>query len=261
MPRLAALAAVGLLSMVAPARAADQTWATIKGKVVFDGDPPAPRKVDLTKFPQCKDKDGQAEVIDDLVVDPKTKGVRWAVAFLVAADGKVKTEIPVHPSLKEVKEKQLTLDQPCCTFLPHVVCLREGQSLLVKNSASFPHNANVQGDGAPEGNNSIPAGGSKELVGWKATLNPATIACNIHPWMRTDVYTFKHPYFAVTDEKGEFTLENVPTGKYFLVVRHDKVGYVNGLSQEKRVLQGEPIEIKEGENAFTFKLTLPKEEK
>jgi hypothetical protein len=42
-------------------------------------------------------------------------------------------------------------------------------------------------------------------------------------------------------------------------VKHEKVGYVNGLSQEKRVVQGDPIEIKEGDNTFTFKLKLPKD--
>jgi hypothetical protein len=261
MTRLAAPAQLsGLLVVlfaVTPTSAAEQPWGTIKGKVVFVGDPPAPEKINVGAGQQACLAAGPI-FKDELVVDPKTKGVQWAVVYLVAADGKAKTEIPIHPDLKELKEKQKTLDQPCCTFTPHVVILREGQTLLVKNSASFPHNANVTspGDG-PNSNNQLAAGESKQFAGFEPSISHSEVACNVHPWMKALVYTFKHPYADVTNDKGEFKLEKVPTGKYFLVVDHEKVGFLGGLKREKGVIDGKQIEIKEGDNEFNFELKLP----
>ena len=50
---------------------------------------------------------------------------------------------------------------------------------------------------------------------------------------------FNHPYFAVTDEDGNFKIEKAPAGKYHIVAWQESVGYVN-----KGLKKGDPIEIK-----------------
>jgi hypothetical protein len=55
--------------------------------------------------------------------------------------------------------------------------------------------------------------------------------------MRAWVYVVPHPWFAVTDEKGQFKIERVPAGKYTLWLRHADTG-----QQECRSVQ-----VKEGE--------------
>jgi hypothetical protein len=55
--------------------------------------------------------------------------------------------------------------------------------------------------------------------------------------MRAWVYVVPHPWFAVTDEKGQFKIERVPAGKYTLWLRHADTG-----QQERRSVQ-----VKEGE--------------
>src|SRR5262249_7279902 len=50
----------------------------------------------------------------------------------------------------------------------------------------------------------------------------------IHPWVNGYVWAFDHPYFAVTDAKGNFTIPDAPAGTGRLVVWHEKVGYLDG---------------------------------
>jgi hypothetical protein len=42
--------------------------------------------------------------------------------------------------------------------------------------------------------------------------------------MRAWVVVAEHPYYVVTNERGEFALENVPPGNYTLRVWHESLG-------------------------------------
>ena len=48
--------------------------------------------------------------------------------------------------------------------------------------------------------------------------------CDIHPWMFSYVSIFDHPYFVVSNEKGEFALPLPPPGRYVLEAMHRKAG-------------------------------------
>ena len=50
------------------------------------------------------------------------------------------------------------------------------------------------------------------------------VDCDLHPWMRAWVVVIEHPFYVITDEQGEFTLDNVPAGKYTLQVWQETVG-------------------------------------
>src|SRR5262249_45301849 len=86
---VAVLAAVtGLAVFLAgdrPVEAADKAkWGTIKGKVIFDGKPPAPGEVVGLKG-HMDEKHCRSEgdlVTEDWVVDPKTNGVQWVLVWL-----------------------------------------------------------------------------------------------------------------------------------------------------------------------------------
>ena len=78
---------LGLLVLLANAAAAQaQQWGTVKGRVVFDGD--VPERKQIQPFLPCSMeiekaclKDGPI-LSDELVVDPKTKGVTRHVAII-----------------------------------------------------------------------------------------------------------------------------------------------------------------------------------
>ncbi len=204
-----------------------QTWGTIKGQVVFAGANHTPEKLKVNKDEQhCLSK---GDILSEkFVVDPKSKGVRWVMVWLVDSKNP-KAQLPIHPSLADVKEKDVVLDQPCCVYEPHVMGMRTGQVLVTKNSSPVNHNVNIISTGNnPNQNLLIPAGKELKVEGWGAAAAPTKIECNIHPWMTAWVRVFNHPYFAVTDKDGNFELKNAPAGEYNLVTWQEEVGWVKG---------------------------------
>ena len=225
----------------AVAPAASEPWGTIEGQATWaGGDLPAPTPVIVDKDQaQCL-KSGPI-FKTDYVVNVKNKGVRWVVVWLVDADDYKKAP-PVHPDLKEPKDKEVVLDQPCCQFEPHAVCLREGQTLIARNSGTVPHNSRIDSPGDnPDVNPLIPPGASISVPGWKADARPSLVSCGIHPWMSAYVRVFDHPYFAVTDEDGHFKIEKAPAGDFRIVAWQESVGYL-----DRGLKKGDPITIKPG---------------
>ena len=190
------------------------------------------------------------------VVDPKTKGVRWVMAWL--ADAKMpknaKAKIPIHPSLRNLKDKPITFDQPCCAFEPNTFGVIAGQTVIAHNSAPVPHNVKVEGGATnPTLNQLLPPGSKLEIDGWTPTgTGEVKIACSIHGWMNAHVRVFNHPYFAVTNDKGEFVIKDAPAGQYRLILWHPEKGWVAGR-------EGKLITIKPKEGLDLGKIDLKPE--
>jgi hypothetical protein len=177
-------------------------WATIKGQFVFDGDPPAMPPYAVNKEPDICTDHGKAPLQETLLVDPGTKGIKNVVVFLRDASR-------VNDSAK-AKSDTVVFDQKECLFLTHVAALTVGQSLDIKNSDPTGHNTNIPGMSF---NQLIATGGSVPIKIQKESTVPMPVNCSIHPWMRAYLLTRKDGYFAVTDEKGNFQIANVPAGE------------------------------------------------
>ena len=50
------------------------------------------------------------------------------------------------------------------------------------------------------------------------------VKCNVHPWMRSYIAVFKHPFFSVTGCNGRFDLKNLAPGNYTIAAWHEKYG-------------------------------------
>ncbi len=204
------------------ALAADPAWGTIKGQVIFAGKEipkSAEKKVDANQG-HCLEKGPVPG--DNWVIDPNTKAVRYVVVFLKPDAGKT---LAIHPTLKEPNPPKVELDQPFCKFDPHVLALREGQTMVVLNPAPVAHNIVVQGFKNDTINKQIPPGQSLDI---KLVSEPNAISftCGAHRWMKGFGWVFDHPYFAVTDAKGNFEIKLAPAGAQNLVVWHEEIGYL-----------------------------------
>jgi hypothetical protein len=214
---------------------------TVIGRVTWGGKaPPAEEKADTRKEPLC----AKCNVLKEQFVVGKGGGVKNVFVWLQDATQDPKKPmiaLPTHPSLREVKDKEVVIDQPCCKFEPHVLALREGQVLVGKNSSAIVHNMKWAGESdVNDGDNKlIPAGEKIKINDLKASLKPVAVECNIHPWMKGWVRVFNHPYFAVTGDDGKFDIKKAPAGKYRIVIWHEE-GWVNGGKE------GQPVEIKAG---------------
>ena len=50
------------------------------------------------------------------------------------------------------------------------------------------------------------------------------IKCDVHRWMTEYVGVVSHPYFAVSDRGGTFTIDQVPAGTQTIEVWHEVYG-------------------------------------
>jgi hypothetical protein len=237
---LATLAVTFCVTLVPTHGRADsaQRWGNVKGQIVWPAGPIPARPLIAVRVDAKHCLSQGLLRSEEKVVNPKNHGLRWVIVWLAPAKGRM---LPVHPDLVKIKQQQVTLDQPCCMFEPHVLALREGQILLAKNSSPVAHNVNLVGHPIrnPGVNFILPPGGSKPVNGLVADRMPLLMKDDIHPWMVGYLRVFDHPYFAVTDKDGRFRIKNAPAGKYRLMIWHE-TGWLGG----KDGRNGREIEIK-----------------
>jgi hypothetical protein len=192
---------------------------------------------------------------EELVVNSANHGVRWAFVWLAPLN-KSDPPLAIHPSLKEIVQKQVTIDQPYCMFVPHALAMRQGQELVAKNSAQLNHNVHWTGHPIknPGGNRILGPGQSLNIDNLKADRFPIQISCDIHGWMKAYLRVFDHPYFAVTDENGKFEIKQAPAGKCLLVIWHEAVGWVP--PRKEGGDPGTPIDIKAGGDTDVGKIEM-----
>jgi hypothetical protein len=75
----------------------------------------------------------------------------------------------------------------------------------------------------------IPANGEIKQQFPKEERLPVKVSCSIHPWMNGILVIKDTPYMAVTDENGEFTIENLPEGSHEFQIWHEAAGYVDAV--------------------------------
>jgi hypothetical protein len=244
-----------------PRPVGQQAWVTVKGRVVWNtaiGAAPKRKPITATKDLEvaAKDKDFNTE---DWIVSEKNGGIKNVVVWLLPepteaeltdfTSRKLKSlpsfkATDIHPTLEKPAKKTVEIDQPCCRFIPHVLVAREGQEMIIKNSAPVPHNAKWTSENNEEINPLIPAGGAYQLKNpLKAERYPIRVECNIHPWMSAYIRVFDHPYFAMTDEDGSFEIKNAPVlkGKLRIFIWQE-----NGLHGGNDGRFGKMIEVKPG---------------
>ena len=185
-----------------------QEWADVTIKFVLDGTAPAGSDADSKADAFCAKQKIPSE---RLVVDKDSKGIANMVFMVDSKLTKLATE-KIHPSLKDAPDTKPVLDNVNCRFIPHILPVRVGQTIEVKNSDSTSHNAKFVFFNNEEWNQVVPTGGSKTLQIKKSESGPSKVECNIHPWMTAYHVVTDHPYVGVSNEKGEIKIEKLPAG-------------------------------------------------
>lgn len=222
-------------------------WGTLVGRVVWVGDVPEVVNVNLGNHPDgpaCLKANGGPIRSETWLVNPKNKGLRNTFVWLEPAVKGAK--LPIHPALAKPNAVNVEMDQPACAFIPHALAIRDGQTLVAKNSSMILHNFKYMGNpiANPGGNVALGPGASHNIVGLVADRLPIAVECNIHPWMRGWVRVFSHPYYAVTDVDGSFTIRDAPVGGWRLKIWHGSGGWAGGAKGK----DGRPVVVMAGEN-------------
>lgn len=179
----------------------------IAGTIRYVGIVPPGQRVTLT--------DGQVILHKDVVVDPKTKGLR-DVAVVLDWNEKMPAD---------AKAKPVLVDQRDMLFVPRVVTVQEGRKVRFENNDLYNHAVSAQSIHRENVFNvTTPPGQPFEHL-FKAQKNPIPIGCALHPWMRAWVIVAAHPYHAATDVQGKFRIDGAPAGKRTLMLTHPDTNF------------------------------------
>jgi hypothetical protein len=147
---------------------------------------------------------------ESLIINPENKGIQNVVVSLEEI-----TKGKKHDQI------DLSLDNSKCHFVPRILTAMVGDSYLLRNSDPIVHNTNLQFENSSilsvilEPNGKIirkPLSGKEGIIYGK---------CNVHKFMRTTILVFNHPYFAITDQNGQFKISDISPGEYKVKIWHE----------------------------------------
>ena len=212
---------------------------TLKGHVKYDGKAPKPKRLRMDADPVC----GSSH-----------SGPVKSENFKMAKDGSMEDALVYLKNVKYsggIPSEPAVLDQKGCIYVPHVFGMMAGQELLIKNSDATLHNIHSMPKVNKEFNFAMPRVVKKKKATFKKSEpEPFYIKCDVHPWMKSYTQVFDHPYYAVTDKTGKFSIANVPDGTYEIVAWQEKFGSKRTLSQN--------VTVKSGKAVVNFEFSRPK---
>ncbi|MFL6245577.1 MAG: carboxypeptidase regulatory-like domain-containing protein [Thermoanaerobaculia bacterium] len=222
----------GATAAATPAAVADA--ATLGGMVKFEGAAPKMGAVQMGADPYCASQHPTPQPDEEVVVGP---GGELANVIVFVKEVAGNYPAPATPAV---------LDQKGCHYVPHVTAVQVGQPIEIKNSDATLHNVHAMPEVNAQFNEGQPVQGMVSTKKFdKAEMKPFRIKCDVHGWMKSYMAVLPHPYHAVSQMNGTFSIPNLPPGNYTLVAWHEKYG-----QQEQQVTVG-PKEQKQV--TFTFK--------
>ena len=183
---------------------------TITGTVKWAGTRPKPLLLPINR--------------DQNVCDPNDAKMRDLERLEIAENGGVANTVVYLANISHGKPIDLplarrSLNQKQCRYEPHIFLVPQGGALSMMTSDPVLHNIHMTGA------SSYNAAFVNQGQTVSETLNePGVIdvQCNGgHAWMNAEILVVRHPYYAVTDENGKFTLNDVPPGQYQIVAWHE----------------------------------------
>ncbi|MGC2193865.1 MAG: hypothetical protein WA628_04255 [Terriglobales bacterium] len=183
---------------------------TITGTVKWTGPLPKVTALAINKDPE--------------VCDPQAQKKRDLERLLVAGDGGVANTVVFLKDIAKGKAMDLPegrqfLNQKSCRYEPHVLIVPDKGTLQIKSSDPVLHTVHMSG--ASDYN--LPFPFANQTV--SRTMNREGVVdlrCNAgHVWMNAEMLVVSHPYYAVTDEDGNFKLTDVPAGEYEIEAWHE----------------------------------------
>lgn len=112
------------------------------------------------------------------------------------------------------------LNQRGKRFIPHVMVAEKGTEIDFPNSDPFFHNVFSLFDGKRFDLGLYASGESRPVLFNRVGIS--YIFCNIHPTMSDIVVIVDTPYYAISDQEGTLTINDVPEGRYQLKVWHER---------------------------------------
>jgi plastocyanin len=186
-----------------------QNGGSVVGTVTYTGELPTPEKVEISKDQEIC---GKTEKINETLVVGKNRGLQNVVVSIVNIS-----------KGKAFDETAAVLDQKDCRYAPHVVLVPLGKPLTILNSDGILHSVRTHSSQNPAFHKAQ-SKFKKEMFETFQQPELIQVSCDVHSWMSGWIVVQTHPYFTVTDGRGQFFLTNVPAGTYELQFWHETLG-------------------------------------
>jgi Polysaccharide lyase family 4, domain II len=205
------LVSAALMALFILTPAGNSSAGSISGEVTFNDDLPSLAAVKVSKD---QDYCGENLPNETYLIDPNG-GLSNVVVFLETAPaGK-----PADP------QRENLLGNTGCSYSPRILAMQKGERLKVRNNDPKLHIPHSYLDQRTVFNLSLPfRGTSIDATKKIRRAGIMKVVCDTHAWMLAYIHVFDHPFFAVTDERGAFTIPSVPPGTYILKAWHEDAG-------------------------------------
>ena len=219
-----------------PSKSVDpSTVGTLKGRIVFEGEAPAPKQISVKGNPECAALHaGGVITSEEMVVN--NGALQNVFVYIKEGLEDYSFTAPAEP---------VTIENKTCMYVPHVSGVRVGQPVNFLNQDSTLHNVHSYPKASKPFNLGLPLVGMKQTKKFDAPEIMVPLKCDVHPWMQGYIGVVAHPYFSVSDAEGKFELKNLPPGEYTVEAWHEKLG---AQSQKIKI---EPQETKEIEFKYS----------
>lgn len=187
---------------------------SFKGVVKFEGAVPEVKMLSVKGNPECASFHADGQIAsEELVVN---SGMLQNV-FVYVKEG---LEGRTFPAPAE----KVTVENKGCVYVPHVVGAMVGQDIVYVNADSTLHNVHSYPKASKGFNLGLPIQGMKQAKKFDKPEVMVSLKCDVHPWMLGYVGVLEHPYYAVSDASGAFSIANLPAGEYTIEAWHEKLG-------------------------------------
>jgi len=192
---------------------AASTFASVSGKVSFDGELPPETAIKMNADPKCVEIHAGEEVLTNYFAVGEDGGLANVFVWIKdAPEGEY--PVPAEP---------VVISQKGCVYFPVVSGIRVDQTLRIENNDDNLHNVRALARTNRPFNLGQPSKGVREKT-FKLPEEAVKFKCDVHPWMQSWMFVLEHPFFAVTDEHGTFEISGLPPGTYTLLAWHEKLG-------------------------------------
>jgi outer membrane protein assembly factor BamB len=196
----------------APSQTSQNRKVSIPGMVSFEGKRPPRKRLHMDDASQ-KLYNGKLAFDEDVLI--AGSGGLANVFVFVKNPPAGNYPIPGNP---------VVLDQQKSFFRPRVLGVRVGQEVVMKNGDPFIHNIRSLSRKNRPFNIVQPSGSPDREKIFKTAEGPITIKCDFHRWMTAHFWVMDHPFYAVTDVAGQFSIPGLPPGKYTFAAWHEVFG-------------------------------------
>jgi plastocyanin len=140
--------------------------------------------------------------------------------FVVYVEGPLGTNRTASTNLEEVSTTRIA--QEGAVFSPHVLPIMAGTTVEWPNNDRIYHNVFSMSD-AKQFDLGLYKGNPPDKRVTFDKPGRVDVFCSIHTSMNCTVLVLENPYFAATDEHGNYKIPDVPPGKYKLKAWHERL--------------------------------------